>query len=204
MKVIKRCTDITYDEIKLFEHNGYVSIDTETTGLDYVRDNLCTIQIFSEDYALVIKFDSKIEYNNLKEVLYSKSIVKIFHNAPFDVSFLMRNLKMETFGNLVCTKIASKIIHGLEHNNSLQSLLKEYLGVIISKEERLSDWSKEELSKSQIGYAINDVRYLYKLWKELSKILSSNNLEDIAIKSFEFVPTYVKLLNKGIDNIFTY
>ncbi len=204
MKTIEKYTDISEDEKLFFEKTGYVCVDTETTGLNYLENNLCTIQLFSEENSILIKFDETVTYNNLKALFYSDSVVKIFHNATFDVEFLMQNLEMDTFGKLVCTKIASKILHGLGHDNSLKSLLKEYLGIIISKEERLSDWSRAELSDNQIEYAINDVRYLYMLWNKLSQQLLDKGLEDVAIKSFEFVPVYKKLSDKGIDNIFVY
>ncbi|MCI8409691.1 MAG: ribonuclease D [Lachnospiraceae bacterium] len=183
---------------------GYVCIDTETTGLNYLKDELCTIQLFCENFTVIIRFDKYQAYDNLKEVLYSKKVTKIFHNAVFDVSFLMKNLNMDNFGNLVCTKIASKIVNGLEHNNSLKPLLKEYLNIDINKSEQLSNWSKSVLSDSQKEYAINDVKYLYCLWNKLHRELVNMGLEEIAIKCFEFIPYYKKITDLGIKNIFTY
>ena len=187
----------------IFEHK-YVSIDTETTGLNYIEDKLCTIQIMCDDLALIIKFDSTQSYNNLKQVLYSEEITKIFHNAVSDVSFLMKNLNMDEFGSLVCTKIASKLINGLKHNNSLKPLLQEYLNIKIDKSEQLSDWTKENLSESQKDYAINDVKYLSQLWKKMHAQLKEAGLEETADKCFEFVPYYKKTWDKGIENIFAY
>lgn len=172
--------------------------------MNYLNDNLCTIQLFCENYSVIIKFNKYHGYNNLKEVLYSNKIIKIFHNAVFDVSFLMENLDMDYFGRLACTKIASKIVNGLEHNNSLKPLLKEYLSVEISKSEQLSDWSKSVLSDSQKEYAINDVKYLYRLWNQLYMELVNKGLEELAVKCFEFIPYYKKFTDLGIENIFAY
>lgn len=193
----------TKEKDYLFEM-GYVCIDTETTGLNYLKDELCTIQLFCEDFTVIIRFDKYQVYDNLKEVLYSKKVTKIFHNAVFDVSFLMKNLNMDNFGKLVCTKIASKIVNGLEHNNSLKPLLKEYLNIDINKSEQLSNWSKSVLSDSQKEYAINDVKYLYCLWNKLHIELVSMGLEEVAIKCFEFIPCYKKITDFGIENIFAY
>ena len=168
------------------------------------NDELCTIQLFCEDFSVIIRFSKYQEYNNLKEVLYANQVTKIFHNAVFDVSFLMKNLKMDDFGKLVCTKIASKIANGLEHNNSLKPLLKEYLNIDIDKSEQLSNWSNSALSDSQKEYAINDVKYLYHLWNKLHMDLISKGLEEIAIKCFEFIPYYKKITDFGIENIFAY
>ncbi|MCI9199281.1 MAG: ribonuclease D [Lachnospiraceae bacterium] len=204
MQIIEREEDLSTKEKDYFFEKGYICIDTETTGLNYLNDNLCTIQLFCENYSVIIKFNKYHGYNNLKEVLYSNKIIKIFHNAVFDVSFLMENLDMDYFGRLACTKIASKIVNGLEHNNSLKPLLKEYLSVEISKSEQLSDWSKSVLSDSQKEYAINDVKYLYRLWNQLYMELVNKGLEELAVKCFEFIPYYKKFTDLGIENIFAY
>ena len=133
MQIIEKEKDLSIKEKNFFFEIGYVCVDTETTGLSYLNDRLCTIQLFCEDYNIIIKFDKCQDYDNLKEILYSDKVTKIFHNAVFDVSFLMKNLNMDDFGKLVCTKIASKIVNGLEHNNSLKPLLKEYLNIEINK-----------------------------------------------------------------------
>jgi len=204
MQLIEKDDDLSDKEKNLFLKSQYICIDTETTGLSYINDKLCTIQLFSEGYCIIIKYNNCLEYENLKELLLSDKVVKIFHNAVFDVSFLMINLKLDNFGKLVCTKIASKILNGLGHNNSLKYLLNEYLNIEISKTERLSNWSKDLLSDSQKEYAINDVKYLYQLWDALYGELREQGVEQIAFKCFEFVPYYKKLTDKGIENIFVY
>lgn len=204
MQIIEKKNDLSIKEKEYFFEQGYVCVDTETTGLNYLNDKLCTIQLFCEEYSVIIKFDEYQDYANLIEVLYSDKVTKIFHNAVFDVSFLMKNLNMNDFGKIVCTKIASKIVNGLEHNNSLKPLLKEYLNVEINKSEQLSDWSKSVLSDSQKEYAINDVKFLYRLWNELYIELVKRELEEVAEKCFEFVPCYKKVTDLGIENIFAY
>ena len=143
-------------------------------------------------------------FNNLKKLFLSDQVIKIFHNAVFDVSFLMENLNLNSFGLLVCTKISSKIVNGLAHNNTLKALVSEYLGIQISKEERQSDWTQELLSESQKIYAINDVKYLYPLWNKLRNELIENDKYAVATNCFDFIPTYKVMTDMGIDNIFNY
>lgn len=204
MQIIEKEDDLSIKERLLFFEAGYMCVDTETTGLNYLVDKLCTIQLFCEGYSIIIKFNRHQTYDNLKELLYSDKVTKIFHNAVFDVSFLMKNLNMDNFGKLVCTRIASKLVNGLEHSNSLKPLLKEYLNVEINKSEQLSDWSKKILSDSQKKYAVNDVRYLYHLWNKLYKEIIDKDLEEVAVKCFEFVPYYKKITDLEIENIFAY
>lgn len=204
VQIIEKVNDISHEEKELFISSGYVCIDTETTGLDYMSGELCTIQLFCDKYCVIIRYNNKFEYLNLKELLYSQEVLKIFHNAVFDVSFLMKNLNMNYFGKIACTKIASKIVNGLGHNNSLKSLLKEYLNVDIDKSEQLSDWSQKILSDKQKQYAVNDVKYLYCLWQKLKKELVDKSLDEVATNCFGFIPYYKKVTDLGIENIFKY
>lgn len=205
MKNIQLLTsDISKEFLEVCTNNGYVCVDTETTGLDYRTAELCTIQLFCDNQAVIIKYESQKDYVYLKELLLSKNIMKVFHNAVFDVSFLMRNLKLDKFGKVVCTKISAKLIRGLEQKNSLKNLLKQYLDVEMDKSQQLSDWTVDKLSEEQKQYAINDVKYLYCLWIELEKQLYEKSIYELAIKCFEFVPNYIKLTDRNIDNIFVY
>ena len=204
MDLIEKKADISLDEFNFYVERGYVSVDTETTGLDYRTDKLCTVQLFADNLGIILQYSNSLPYDNLKRLFLSNQIIKIFHNAVFDVSFLMKNLNLEDFGKLVCTKISSKILNGLEHKNSLKALLNEYLNVSIDKREQMSDWSKEILSQSQKMYALNDVRYLYPLWDKLRQELEHSGQYAIASKCFEFVPIYKTMTDMGIENIFKY
>lgn len=204
METILKVGDLSLEEFELICSNKTIAVDTETTGLNFIEDKLCTIQINSRNFNTIIRFNSNIEYPNLTKILQNSEIEKIFHNAVFDVSFLMKNLMIENIDNIVCTKISSKIINGIKHNNSLKTLLKEYLDIEISKDLQLSNWEAKKLSNSQLEYAINDVCYLPQLWDELKRQLEKNNLLPMAKKIFDFIPTYVLLKMREIDNIFAY
>lgn len=169
-----------------------------------MEDKLCTIQLYVEDYGIIIKYNNCLDYPRLKSVLNSSDVTKIFHNAVFDVSFLMKNFQMDSFGKLVCTKITSKLVNGMSHNNSLKPLLKEYLNIEIDKSQQLSNWGIRSLSLEQRNYAINDVRYLLPLWENLYEELKNKGLENVAVNCFRFIPNYKKLLDMGINNIFNY
>lgn len=201
---IKINSDISLEELLKIRNDKVVAIDTETTGLDFKIHKLCTIQLYSASCSIIIRYDNGTKYNNLINLLLDDSILKIFHNAVFDVSFLMNNLKIDDVKNLACTKISSKLIHGLGHNNSLKSLLKEYLGISIDKAMQLSNWENPKLSNEQLLYAMNDVLYLDELYNKLYNILMVSKLDVIAKKTFEYIPIYVKTQLMNIDNIFVY
>ncbi|MBE6805647.1 MAG: ribonuclease D [Ruminococcaceae bacterium] len=196
--------DLSEDIVIEIEKNGIVAIDTETTGLDFLKDSLCTIQLCSKDIQVILKYNNALEYPNLTKILIDKKIIKVFHNAVFDVSFLMKNIDIINVNNIVCTKISSKLINGLKHNNSLKPLLSEYLNIDIDKSYQLSNWKAETLTEGQLLYAMNDVKYLEILWNKMEIQLCEKELLGLANKIFDFIPSYVLLKMKGIDNIFLY
>ena len=71
-----------------------------------------------------------------------------------------------------CTKIASKLVRTYTDKHGLKDLVKELLGVDLSKEQQSSDWGAPELSERQLAYAANDVAYLHRLKEALDAMLA--------------------------------
>lgn len=188
----------------IFENCKYIGMDTETTGLNPLEDKLCIIQISASNTIFIIKYVNEIIPYNLIEILKSKNICKVFHHANFDLRFLMKNLDIVDINNVVCTKIAAKLLYGIKDKNSLKDLLYKYLEIKISKEQQLSDWSNKDLTDDQISYAVNDVKYLVNLWCKIEIDLKAKGLLSVAQKCFDFLPIQAYLQNKGIENIFIY
>jgi ribonuclease D len=197
--------DITDEEYRwITESCSYIGVDTETTGLDPIKDKLCLIQIAAKDKYFIIRYDKSTQYDNIEKLFLSKSIIKVFHHAVFDVRFLINNLKVKKITKVVCTKIAFKILYGLNEKSSLKYLLLKYLNVNVSKEQQVSDWTRDKLSNEQLEYASNDVKYLVKLWEALEQELNIHELLEYAQKCFGFISTQAYLNNRGIKNIFEY
>jgi ribonuclease D len=182
----------------------YIGMDTETTGLNPLDDYLCLVQIAANELFFIIRIHNPIFPANLVALLQNSSVTKVFHNANFDIRFFMRTFNISIINNVVCTKVAAKIISNLKEKNSLADLLYNYLGVKVDKQEQTSDWTREDLKSSQIDYAINDVKYLVQLWAQLKIKLEENELLVFAQKCFEFLPTQAYLENHGIPNVFQY
>lgn len=182
----------------------YIGIDTETTGLDPINHRLCLIQISAGDNIYIVRFDETYRAENVITLLENKNLYKVFHHATFDVSFLIQHLKIEEINNVICTKIAAKLLNGVKVKNSLKDLLYNYLAVTIDKAQQVSDWKKLNLSDEQVDYAANDVRYLVELWRYLEIQLRECGLLNYAYKCFGFISTQAYLENRGIKNIFQY
>lgn len=193
-----------YDISLILEKNKFVTIDTETTGLDPINDSLCLIQIYDGEKIYLLKYSKQKSYKNLSLLMESCDVKKIFHHGNFDLRFLIKNLELTKINNVGCTKISAKLLNGKDESSSLKYLVNKYLGIEMNKEMQTSDWSKDELSLEQLQYACNDVIYLYKLWKIIKVLMQENNIYNTAEKCFDYLPTNAMLHNRGIENIFIY
>lgn len=171
-----------------------VAIDTETLGLNPLRDALCLAQLSGGDgHCHVVRFDRKsYKAPNLVKLLQDVDVVKIFHYARFDVAVLQRYLNVST-SPLWCTKIASKLVRTYTDKHGLKDLVKELLDVDLSKQQQSSDWGATKLSDAQLSYAASDVLHLHKLKTVLEGMLAREGRLDLAKECFSFIGTRAQL-----------
>jgi len=178
------------DQIKFSDK---IAIDCEFMGLNVERDRLCLVQISTgNDDAHIIQLD-KEKYNapNLKKVLIDKSINKIFHFARADLLFIKKYLEVDV-ENISCTKIMSKIARSYSDKHGLKDLIKEFIGIDVSKQLQTSDFGGE-LSEKQLKYCAQDVVYLHKIFNGLNNILIRENRIDLYKQTIKFLKTRVEL-----------
>ncbi|MDW3205138.1 MAG: ribonuclease D [Alphaproteobacteria bacterium] len=175
-----------------------VAIDTETQGLNPLRDRLCVAQLSAGDGTSHLVQFAPGEYDapNLKRLLADESVLKILHFARFDVAICRQWLGV-TMGPIYCTKIASKLVRTYTDRHSLSTLAKELLGIDMSKQQQSSDWAASELSPAQQEYAASDVLYLHQIKDRLDTMLAREGRTDIAQACFDFLPTRAELDLKG-------
>ena len=171
-----------------------IAIDCEFMGLNVERDRLCLVQISSgnNNEAHIIQLN-KDKYNapNLKKLLVDDKINKIFHYARADLLFIKKYLNIDV-KNVICTKIMSKIARSYSDKHGLKDLIKEFIGVDVSKQLQTSDFGGD-LTKKQLQYCANDVIYLHKIYEGLNKILVRENRLELYHKTLKFLPTRVEL-----------
>ena len=173
---------------------GAVAIDTEAMGLDVNRDRLCVVQVSPGDgSADVIQIPANTsEAPNLAKLLVDGTVLKIFHFARFDLAVLHKHLGIMPFP-VYCTKIASRIARTYSDKHGLKDLVRELLGVDLSKQQQLSDWGAEALSDAQLAYAASDVLHLHALKEKLDAILLREGRAELAEACFRFLPDRVRL-----------
>ncbi|MDA0782643.1 MAG: ribonuclease H-like domain-containing protein [Rickettsiales bacterium] len=174
--------------------NQSVAVDTETLGLNNLRDKLCVVQLSAGDgNAHLVQMDREgYQAPNLKKLFEDDSVTKIFHFARFDVAVIKHYLGVDT-NNIYCTKIASKLCRTYTDSHGLKDLCQELLDKKISKQQQSSDWAAEELSKEQIQYAASDVLFLHDLMEKLDFMLKRDGRMELAQKCFDFIQTRAEL-----------
>ena len=179
-----------------------VAIDSETLGLNPMRDRLCLVQLSAGDGVCHAVQFAPNEYAapNLKQMLANPKVTKLFHFARFDVAMLRHYLGV-TVAPIYCTKIASKLVRTYTDKHGLKDLVKELLSVDLSKEQQSSDWGAPELSEKQLAYAANDVAYLHRLKDVLDTMLEREDRASLAKACFQFLPARAQLDLAGWDGI---
>ena len=176
------------------DFGGAVAIDTETLGLNPLRDRLCLVQLSSGDgNAHLVQITRKPgDAPNLKALLADPKVLKLFHFARFDIAVLYHSFGVMP-APLYCTKIASKLARTFTNRHGLKDLCKDLLGIDLSKQQQSSDWGAKSLKPEQLNYAASDVLYLHELKEKLDTMLARENREELARACMEFLPSRAKL-----------
>jgi ribonuclease D len=176
--------------------------DIETTGLDWSKGQINTCQLACADgRAYLVQVVERPP--NLLALLANPRVCKVFHHAPFDLRFLVGRWGAVVEG-AVCTKIASKLLDKAETDHSLKALLHRHLDVTIDKAARLSNWSADTLTDSQVRYAVNDVCFLIPLLGCLQRKLEEVGRWQLALACFAHLPTRATLEVGGFGDVFAY
>jgi ribonuclease D len=169
---------------------GPLAVDTEAMGLQPGRDRLCLVQISDGgDDEHLVRFAPGSDYAapNLRALLADPSRLKLYHFARFDLAAIRAYLGVMA-GPVYCTKTASRLIRTYTDRHGLKELVRELLGIDISKQQQTSDWGAPELSDAQKEYAASDVRYLHALKERLDERLLREGRMELAQACFDFLP----------------
>ena len=186
---------------------GSVAIDTETLGLNPLRDRLCLVQLSGGDgNADVVQIaPGQTSAPRLAALLADRAVTKIFHFARFDIAVLEHAFGVMA-SPLFCTKIASRLTRTYTDRHGLKDLLKDVLDIDISKQQQSSDWAADAPSEAQLAYAASDVLHLHQLKERLERRLEREGRRELAAACFGFLPTRARLdlAGWGEEDIFAH
>ena len=114
---------------QLQDSSETLAVDLETTGLNFLKDSIMTVAISSKDDTWVIPLDHKdspfrkgkphyaLVSTLLRKILENPKSKKVFHNAKFDLKFLINH------GIFTKNVWDTKIMHHLLDENMPKSLM---------------------------------------------------------------------------------
>ena len=178
---------------KDLELSNKIAVDCEFMGLNFLRDKLCLVQISSgkSDAHIVQLNRDNYEAPNLKKILTNNAITEIFHYARADLVFIKKYLNIN-IEKIEDTKLQSKLVRKYSDKHGLKDLIKEFVGIDVSKQQQTSDFGGE-LTPAQLKYCANDVIHLHKINDSLTKMLLRENRLDLYQDCLKYLNTRVKL-----------
>lgn len=194
-------------------------IDTETTGLDARISDVRLIQLCSTDDTIddrnVYVFDlfNLKQYKELNNLIETREML-VAHNMNFDFQFLLK-IGIDFKGKIFDTYIAERCLRaGFKEKRispqaqkpyfadiscSLKAVAQRRLEIEISKEQQVSDWSKEKLDLNQIEYAAKDVELLPKIAALQLKELAEESLLDIYSLESQCIRPVASMCHRGFN-----
>ena len=138
--------------------------DTETSGFGAREARLFSVQFSDGAYNVLVPTSEGTALGPIAGVLADTSIIKIFHNAKFDLDFL--NANGYRVNNVYDTMIAERVLtRGARQSSSLAETLYRYFAIDLDKSQRAKFnrrwdgvWTDE-----LIDYALSDVMHLPRL-----------------------------------------
>jgi DNA polymerase-1 len=197
--------------LKEVKHGEDYAIDTETQGFDPFTKKLLLIQIATRDsiYIFDARKITKEVMRNYIEYAFAVSNRTIFHNAKFDLKFLMHNYDFvppidRIYDTMLCEGI---LYNGLTKPNgksyaftSLNELAQKYLNVELDKDTRqlFIDYEEDYFTEEMLEYSAKDVQYLFDIVSAQQYFLIKNELLEIARIENNLVPVIASMELNGV------
>lgn len=168
-------------------------LDTETTGLDPLKDKVMLLQIGSPDVQYLID-TRKASPEPLRPFFESRRIKKLGHNLKFDYKMIKSNFGIELEA-LRDTFLAEKILMAGKKFSGfgLDAVVYERLGVKIEKAERQTfgqGMITGDFTENQLRYSAIDVIHLHHLTNNMCDKLAEENLQHTWVLECDVLPCF--------------
>ena len=161
------------------KQSGMVAYDTEFIGEETYHPKICLVQLATRDFVSIIDPIAVEDLTPVWEMLADPSIQKLVHSGSVDLKHGYQATGMKA-ASVIDTQIASAFA-GLPWPVGLARIIESYTGHRLGKGHTFTNWDARPLSRSQLRYAADDVRYLPMLWGMLEKDLKERCTYDWAI-----------------------
>ena len=152
---------------------GVIAFDTEFIGEESFRPKICLVQIATAERVALLDPLSGVDPMPIYQLVADKSVLTLVHAGEQDLMAVKQAINGNA-NHLVDTQIAASLI-GLPWPSSLGNTIEHLTGLHIDKAHTLTEWDRRPLSKSQLRYAADDVRYLPLVWSRIQEQLVREN-----------------------------
>jgi len=149
----------------------YCVIDTEFIRESTYYPELALVQVASDELLACIDPLAITDLGPLAELLVKDNLLKVFHSSSQDLEILYQKFgKVPT--PVFDTQLAAAVL-GYNHQISYADLVQQVTGVQLEKKHTRANWMRRPLSRDELDYAMDDVRYLVAVYLELNARLAS-------------------------------
>ena len=148
-----------------------VAIDTEFLRERCYWAKLCLIQLGTDERSVVVDPLKVHDLSPLRDLMVDTSVVKVFHAATQDLDILFHELDVMP-DPIFDTQVAAALL-GQTVQVGYGTLVLNECGVRLKKADSFTDWARRPLSSSQINYALEDVVYLPRIYRQLTERLEA-------------------------------
>ena len=106
-----------------------------------------------------------VDVEAIVELVEDPDIETIVHSAQADLALLGGKYDAHA-EHLVDTQIAAAFL-GMGDQIGYGPLVQRVTGIELDKGQQFTEWSQRPLSAEQLSYALDDVRYLPRIWRDL-------------------------------------
>lgn len=160
----------------------YFGFDTEFVGEDTYHPHLCLVQVATAERLYLIDPLAVGPLDAFWQLVVDPTNLVVVHAGREEVR-LCSLWTGKTPGNFFDLQIAAGLV-GLTYPLGHAALVSQLLGVRLAKGETLTEWRDRPLTKAQIRYALDDVRYLLPLHKEIAARLEQLGRAEWAREEF--------------------
>ncbi len=142
----------------------FITVDTEFMRESTYYPELCLIQIADVNEAAAIDpMAPGLDMTPLLNLLTdNEDVLKVVHAGGQDIEIIY-NLTGKTPHPLFDTQVAAMAL-GQGEQIGYSNLVDSWLGIVVDKGARFTDWARRPLDARQIEYAIGDVTHLAKIF----------------------------------------
>ncbi len=149
----------------------FLAFDTEFVSEHTYRSQLCLIQVAAPGVLAVIDTLTVTELDPFWRLLTDEARTTIVHAGREEMGFILQAIG-ERPANLFDVQLAAGLVDH-DYPAGYAALVRRLLNVQTNKGETRTDWRRRPLSDAQLDYALDDVRYLERMWRKLQTKLEA-------------------------------